>query len=306
MGDGLPITFTLEPFRHFDASTIIVEPVEPVDSRFRQYGGRCLLLRNVLAPGECDFLIEQMKKTVVPVGYRHDYRRNDRCVFESSELAEILWQRVQPFAKNLVVHVDEDPAKQHLLTEHPGDCPKDLRVGYGYKGNWHPIGLNECLRFCRYNPGGFFRKHCDASFRRLEDEISLFTCMFYLNGDIAGGSTRFLQVDPELSRENEFKLATDSEVLASVAPEPGLCILFFQPGLMHEGKDLHDGIKYILRTDMMCRRAPGTKPELSPQKVEARSLVQQAVLAEERAECELAAKLYRRAFKLDPELERCF
>lgn len=304
--DGLPVNFPLDPFCHFDASAVTVDPVEPVDSRFRQYGGRCLLLRNVLTPTECELLIQNMNKTLVPVQYRHDYRQNDRCIYESTDFAKLLWQRVQPFAKGLVVRVEENPAKQHLLTELPGDCPRNLRVGYGHEGNWHPIGLNECLRFCRYDPGGFFRKHCDAPFRRSEDEMSLFTCMFYLNGDMEGGSTRFLDVDPEMSQENEFKLAKDHEVLASVKPEAGLCILFFQPGLMHEGEDLYGGTKYILRTDVMCRRAPNTKPELSSQKLEARALVRDAELAEERSECERARYLYRRAFKLDPELERCF
>jgi len=302
--DGVPVTFDLEVLRHHDSSSVLPEALEPVDTSFRQYGGRCLLLHNILSPGECEFLIESMNKDLSPVQYRHDYRRNDRCVFESVALADLLWQRVRPFAQGLAIHVDEDPSKQRLLAEPPGECPRELRVGYGFEGDWHPAGLNECLRFCRYDPGGYFRKHCDAPFRRSEDEMSLFTCMFYLNGDMEGGSTRFLHLEQEASRDKEFKLAESSDVLASVAPEPGLCVLFFQPGLLHEGEDLRAGAKYILRTDVMCRRAPGTKPVRSARQLEALELVRQAELAEERTECERAAHLYRRAFRLDPQLER--
>merc|ERR1740121_2900851 len=130
--------------------------------------------------------------------------------------------------------------------------------------------------------------------------------MFYLDGQHDGGATRFLQVDQEMSLENQYKLANDNEVLASVTPEPGLCILFFQPGLMHEGEDLHSGVKHILRTDMMFRRDPDSKPLSSPRTAEARRLARQAQDAEERGECDLAVSLYRRAFKLDPKLERMF
>mmetsp|Transcript_26013 Transcript_26013/g.72680 ORF Transcript_26013/g.72680 Transcript_26013/m.72680 type:complete len:417 (+) Transcript_26013:48-1298(+) len=301
---GLPIVFDLDLFRNFDVSLVVVEPLEPVDGQFRRHGGRCLLLRHVLTPEECEYLIREMSGDMAPVKYRHDYRRNDRCIFESTELAELLWQRVRPIAEGLAISVDIDASKQHLLTEEAGECPAELRVGYGYEGVWRPTGLNECLRFCKYNPGGFFRQHCDATFRRSEDEMSLFTCMFYLNGDFGGGATRFLDSNGAISQESSLKQAEDARVLASVAPEPGLCILFFQPGLLHEGEDLHDGVKYILRSDMMFRRDPGTKPRKTPQQAEAMELLRQAQAAEEGADCDRAANLYRRAFKLDPRLER--
>jgi hypothetical protein len=244
-----------------------------------------------------------------PVGYRVDYRRNDRCVFESPEFAALLWRRIQPVLSGFELCVEEDGGKQHLVSEVVGDCPSSLQVGYGKEGVWRPEGLNECLRFCRYNPGGFFRAHCDAMFCRSEDEQSLLTCMFYLDGNLDGGATRFLHIDTHLTQENYLKPAPQEQVVASIDPEPGLCILFFQPGLLHEGEELRSGVKHILRTDVMCRRDPLTKPQRTEKQIEALALALQAQALEastDRTDLTRACELYRRAFKLDPKLERMF
>jgi len=309
--DALPLRLSLACFQSFDAASISCAPVEPVDRWFGRYGGRCFALRNVLSVGECKYLIQGMSQDMEAVRYRHDYRRNDRCIFDSRSLADLLWSRIKPCAARLAVHVDPDPARQQLLNAEDfvregeaGDCPRELRMGLGNEGTWHPIGLNECFRFCRYNPGGFFRKHSDGQFRRSEDEMSLFTCMFYLDGDMEGGATRFLRPGGCLGESDAYELAQDSEVLASLAPEPGLCLLFFQPGLLHEGEDIRSGIKHILRTDVMFRRDPDTRPDMEPHVAQALALVQQAEAAEERKDCDYAASLYRRAFKMCPEVER--
>lgn len=308
---GLPLPFSLDcpPFQDFDASLVVAEAVQGIDDKFGRYGGRCLLLRNTLSLQECDFIIEKMSTKMVPVEYRADYRRNDRCIFESPELARLLWGRVQPFLSGFELSVNEDGAKQRLVSEEAGDCPSELQVGYGKEGVWRPVGLNECLRFCRYNPGGFFRAHCDAMFARSQDEQSLLTCMFYLDGNLDGGATRFLRTDTCLTQENHLKPAQEEQVLASIEPEPGLCILFFQPGLLHEGEELRSGAKHILRTDVMCHRDPSTKPLRTEKQVEALSLALEAQALEastDPAELKRACELYRRAFKLDPKLERVF
>merc|ERR1719428_1203163 len=94
-----------------------METVEPVDSMYRQFGGRCLVLRGALTVEECTYLTAQMEGDLSPVHYREDYRRNDRCIFESPELAELLWRRVEPFAAPLAVAVEEDYSRQHLASQ---------------------------------------------------------------------------------------------------------------------------------------------------------------------------------------------
>jgi len=316
--DSLSVTFDLAPLADFDTASVKAEPVEPIDGLYGGFGGRCLALRGVFTPEECQYLISGLASSgeLEQVKYRHDYRRNDRCVFDSRELADLLWTRVKPFAEALAISADpSQPSKQRLLGaevagdglwDSTGECPEELQIGYGRGGVWRPVGLNECLRFCRYSPGGFFRAHCDASFRRSEEEMSLFTCMFYLDGGLEGGATRFLKFDSALNQETSLLPAAEDQIAAAVQPEPGLCLLFFQPGLLHEGEDLRQGVKHILRTDVMFRREPGTGPQRTPQEEEAWLLAGQAQVAEAAGECDRACQLYRRPFKLDPKLERAF
>eukprot|EP00933_Yihiella_yeosuensis_P019106 TRINITY_DN15505_c1_g1_i2.p1 TRINITY_DN15505_c1_g1~~TRINITY_DN15505_c1_g1_i2.p1 ORF type:complete len:348 (-),score=55.52 TRINITY_DN15505_c1_g1_i2:40-1083(-) len=311
----LPGSFNLARFSDFDVNSIVVEPVEPVDSLYEKYGGRCLVLRNALTEEECQYLIQELSNggDMEQVLYREDYRRNDRCIFGSSELSDILWKRVEPFTRDLSLRIDaEDPTQQYRLDpsrldEIPASkCPEELQVGYGSEGVWQPTKLNDRLRFCRYNPGGFFRAHCDAPYKKSEEEQSFFTCMFYLDGGFQGGATRFLKIDSSLTQENYLKPASENQVLATVNPEAGQCILFFQPGLLHEGTDLIKGVKHILRTEVMFQRDPSTKAVRTAAQIEALALVKKAQELEASSQCDEAWPLYRRAFKLDPKLERMY
>jgi prolyl 4-hydroxylase len=101
--------------------------------------------------------------------------------------------------------------------------------------HWRPAGANERFRCYRYSPGQRFAPHYDGSFRRSADEESLLTFMVYLNDDFVGGDTAFLHLG------------------LRVAPRPGLA-LFFQHRLLHEGCRVDEGVKYVIRSDIMYRR----------------------------------------------------
>jgi len=87
-------------------------------------------------------------------------RNNNRAFYTSEELAESLWQKVQPFV------------------------PQQL-------GNSQAIGLNELFRFYRYQRGHQFKGHFDQSYVRNEREMSYYTFMIYLNDRFEGGDTTF-------------------------------------------------------------------------------------------------------------------
>ena len=53
------------------------------------------------------------------------------------------------------------------------------------------LGLNERLRFYRYDKGQQFNIHTDGPYRRDNGEVSLLTFMIYLNEDFEGGETTF-------------------------------------------------------------------------------------------------------------------
>lgn len=171
-----------------------------------------ITVTSLLSPKECDSLIriaESQGFTEAPIttafGFAHrpDIRNNTRVMFDDAPLAEELWTRVRPAA----------PAKQ---------------LG------WEAVGLNERLRFYRYNVGQAFRWHYDGSFRRSALEQSQLTLLIYLNEGFAGGSTMF----------------KDGPV---VVPRQGMALLFRHP-ILHQGEAVQTGCKYVLRSDVMYRR----------------------------------------------------
>ena len=96
------------------------------------------------------------------------------------------------------------------------------------------VGLNERLRFYRYEAGQSFGRHRDGYYKRSDTEQSLLTLILYLNEEYAGGETFF----------------TDSESL--IVPNAGMALLFPHQ-LWHEGRMVKAGCKYILRTDVIYR-----------------------------------------------------
>ncbi len=58
--------------------------------------------------------------------------------------------------------------------------------------------------------------------------------MVYLNDDFTGGTTNFLHLEKRIE------------------PRAGMA-LFFQHRLLHEGSEVTDGVKYVLRSDVMYR-----------------------------------------------------
>jgi prolyl 4-hydroxylase len=94
------------------------------------------------------------------------------------------------------------------------------------------VGLNELFRFYKYQPGQEFKRHRDQSYIRSDGEASYYTFMIYLNENYEGGETNF-----------------GNQV---IQPKKGLVLVFLH-NLEHEGKPVINGIKYVLRTDIMFR-----------------------------------------------------
>ncbi len=103
-------------------------------------------------------------------------------------------------------------------------------------GVFELTGFNERFRFYRYDQGERFNKHRDGHFSRTVDGIleeSFWTFLIYLNEDFEGGETAF----------DGF----------SVKPQTGYALCFLHE-LRHTGTLVHNGRKYVLRTDVMFRQ----------------------------------------------------
>ena len=94
------------------------------------------------------------------------------------------------------------------------------------------VGLNELFRFYRYQRGHRFKGHFDESYVRGDGEASCFTFMVYLNDNFQGGDTTFRGL--------------------RVRPQQGMALIFLH-SLYHEGSEVTQGVKYVLRLDVMYR-----------------------------------------------------
>jgi hypothetical protein len=180
------------------------------------------VVRGFLSPAECEHHIARSESAGygdAPINtfggqvVNKGMRNNDRVMLDDPALAAALWGRLQPFVP-----------------------PR--------RGRWKAVGLNERLRFYRYDPGQRFCWHFDGAFERSPTEVSNLTFMVYLNGGFTGGATEF-----------DFRLmgvTTAGEAITRVVPEAGMALVFVHR-IFHQGAPVTAGRKYVLRSDVMYR-----------------------------------------------------
>ncbi len=180
-----------------------------------------LLVDDVLAPAECDALVQRidaLSPAAAPIttarGFvmRPDIRNNERVMFDDVAMAARLFERLAPVLPGQLLNRDGE-----LLGK--------------------PCGLNERFRGYRYSPGQRFAPHFDGAFIRNPHEASELTVLLYLNDGFEGGATAFCDWG------------------ARVEPRRGQALLF-QHLVLHEGQEVTAGRKYVLRSDVMYRLEP--------------------------------------------------
>merc|ERR1711998_54503 len=133
------------------------------------------------------------------------------------------------------------------------------------RNGWQPVGLNEHFRFLRYETGDYFRPHRDAHYvpeatdPRHGEVTSFQSLLLYLDSPSKGGETFFpLRLRPSfLSGLKDNQVAAPTRV--KITPRPGRA-LCFDHGLEHGGADMEEGVKHMIRTDVIYRCLPGTVP----------------------------------------------
>ncbi|CAF1214676.1 unnamed protein product [Rotaria sp. Silwood1] len=160
-------------------------------------GKLAFILLNVFTKEECSEWIKLTEErgytsALVNIGLREilmtDVRNNDRCIIDDVNMANILFERIEPYLPKIW---------------------KDYKL----------VGLNERLRFLRYDRGQQFKGHMNGVYQRSDGsgEISCITIQLYLNDNYKG------------------------------------MVLVFEHRLFHEGSLLKKGRKYTVRTDVMYR-----------------------------------------------------
>ena len=240
----------------------------------------CAVIRSLLSPAQCLSIRQQLTfpeliDTTLYGGDREiDQKRIVQRLKEpNADLAEDLFNLLKPLLPAQIV-LEED----------------DLELGAFSKGTWNFVGVNEMISFYRYTPGGCFSKHRDGIYHRNQDCRSLQTVLIYLSEDYTGGRTTLYSDD-----NPDFEL--------EIEPEIGCGFIMLQR-VLHEGKTVETGEKYAIRLDLMYER-DGVYDETRLENNRlAEHCLHMAIDLEREHRGSEAVEFYKKAFRLNPALER--
>eukprot|EP01083_Nonionella_stella_P034919 95465_1 len=204
-------------------------------------------INNILTPSDCDSLVRLTSDIgygPIVFEYPEDYRKCERVICKSFDLASIIWNKILPY-----------------FTRHDIE---DLRpYGFGNEGIWRPTHINEAIRFTRYRNGDFFKPHRDGGYTASNLSRSVYTIMIYLNDnrDFDGGDTVFysLKKDKDSGDPSQADLFLNDNDISdaievSISPVQGMCVIF-NHDVWHKGCQVQtanaDKYKFILRSDIM-------------------------------------------------------
>lgn len=166
------------------------------------------------------------------------YRNSGRIMIDDFDTADWILEKIEP-------HLEEI----HLLDH------ASRHYGYRKKGGGNQqaqlIRLNERLRYLKYVPGSFFKRHCDGLYHTADrKEASYYTLQIYLTGDaegLEGGSTRiFSRKDSWGDEDSPLK-----GPCVDIPPRAGRVLVFEQDNVLHSGEPITKGVKITIRTDFM-------------------------------------------------------
>ena len=162
--------------------------------------------------------------------------QRERATFTCEPLAKCIWNVVGKRCRDH--RHDADRPSHHMFV---GPC------AYVPSGMYTPVGINPLMGISKYKPGGRFGLHTDSCHAESDQWVGMHTVLLYLN-DADGGETALYD--------------DDSRHVYTVLPKTGRMLVFYHHTL-HEGKAVVSGHKYVLRTEVMYRRALATTSEQS-------------------------------------------
>mmetsp|Transcript_841 Transcript_841/g.1609 ORF Transcript_841/g.1609 Transcript_841/m.1609 type:complete len:246 (+) Transcript_841:54-791(+) len=168
------------------------------------------------------------------IAHRQCYRMQDES---NSEIANKLYLRL--LASGIL-----DQLKQEL-SQHAS------KSRYSRNDKFEtPMGFNPNIRFYKYTKGHSFGKHVDGADQVQGMGQTEITVLIYLS-ECGGGATRFY---PPFQPSKKKKKKNQKEVDSfAFDPKPGTMLLHVHGDdcLEHEADEVTDGIKYVLRTDVV-------------------------------------------------------
>ncbi|KAH0164680.1 hypothetical protein KCU67_g5033, partial [Aureobasidium melanogenum] len=244
---SLPPDFLLTP-----AADDTVTRINFTNTPLPEYADlQAFVIDNALTSSECTTLLSAAEasgtwqRAMIQVGngrqrQEDDQRKCGRLIWDSSDVAQRIWNRVKPFVPE-ITKLD----RQAEVTG--GSAVMRGEV-------WEASRLNERMRFLRYEGGEYFRVHEDGAYQTPDgSERSFFTFHLYLNGH---GET------DNASDTGDYTLHRGATTFHShnmkrkydVLPKTGRVLIFQHKSLWHSGDDVVQGVKYTMRSDILYKR----------------------------------------------------
>eukprot|EP01127_Copromyxa_protea_P013444 TRINITY_DN3628_c0_g1_i1.p1 TRINITY_DN3628_c0_g1~~TRINITY_DN3628_c0_g1_i1.p1 ORF type:complete len:748 (-),score=66.35 TRINITY_DN3628_c0_g1_i1:31-2274(-) len=204
-----------------------------------QEGTRSFLVEDLLTAEECKQFVRVTEEKGfdthddVKAEFSKELRTNQRMIWIDVETSRKLWARMQSFFRG-----------SDILGVQP--------VGFGVKGTWLPVGLNECLVFNKYSPGTEFNVHYDGLYKNAHREVSIFSVVIYLNDNYTGGELEFFE-DPSSDVHRKDYTKENLKLAAKIRPSAGTALIF-NGDVLHSSSKILTGYKYIIRSSVMFRR----------------------------------------------------
>jgi hypothetical protein len=197
--------------------------------------------RNFLDPKECQAWIQYAEDRLGfeplrnPQTSEYAHRECGRISQTDWDMSDKLYQRMKPIVEEMV-------QQQQVTITH-----KDT--------TYAPRTCNGNLRLYRYNKHMSFGKHFDGSEKipRYQGGKTEITVLVYLSS-CQGGATRFyLPSNNSNNNTKRKKKNSNNDDGISFVPEAGAVLLHIHGDrcLEHEADPVLDGVKYVLRTDIV-------------------------------------------------------
>ncbi|KAK6589129.1 prolyl 4-hydroxylase alpha subunit [Cryptosporidium xiaoi] len=251
---------------------------------------------DVFTEEECKAIIDSLEKSGElsfwnPIDKeKKDFRDVDTVESDMSLLSNFMWERI----KHLFTH--------HSFSIREEDDYSELDT----VGEWKASGIYERMLFGRYGKGGHFGPHTDGSVCLDANKRTFWTILLYLNTipEDGGGATSFVDPRQKLEKFHKDEDGRDrtipENVLYKVQPKAGRIVAFFFTD-MHEGEPVSSGYKkYMIRTDILFNRINPILTSENDQKAYKMWLDAQNIA--EKGDPGTAVSLFKKAFKLSPEL----
>jgi len=166
------------------------------------------------------------------------YRNSGRILVDTFDMAEWIHEKIYPYLTE--IHQLDNASRHFVPMKEEATARARL------------YGLNERLRFLKYEPGSFFKKHCDGLYSTPDESLE-------------GGSTRIFSHKDDWPESDDSwpdsdDALSDSDVNAGniligpcvdIPARLGRVLIFEQEDLLHSGEPVQKGIKISMRTDFM-------------------------------------------------------